>query len=708
MASEKVDLKNRQVWMEGDYSSKPVNLKNARVIEGLSTLTETTIEFLSSNDALDLQDILGQTITLGLKDEKDEDRYFTGTCISVEYVGVYQGLSHFVADVRPWLWFLTRTHENRIFQEKTVMDIIQEVLEEYGFWSDVEKKTSGTFKERVYCVQYKETDFDFICRLMEEEGIYYYFIQDGKKLKMVLADSISAHKPTPGTSEFEFHFKEAEYRRRNDHIFDWSEATNATTGKVTLNDYDFEKPKADMKTAKSIAKGDHKHKSYEHYRYPGHSRIEGMGEDFTKVRMEAEAVRHKLSRGAGNVRALGVGQTFKMKGHPRKKNNIEYLVTRAVHHLQIETDYEDKETKKPLFDSTIEVDEDNKDTYRIIFDVIPKTETFRAPQTTPWPQLLGMQTAIVTGPSGEEIYTDKYGRIKVQFYWDRVGQKDEKTTCWVRCVMPWTGKNWGMISIPRIGQEVAIQFEEGDPDRPICTGMLYNSDTMPPYGLPDNMTQTGIKTRSSKEGGPANYNELVFEDKKDSEFIRFHSEKDYFQTVENNAEITIGVDKQDPGDLTQIIYHTKTENIQTGDHLFTVETGNQEIFVKTDHTKTVEGTSTTTIKGDTTMTVEEGDYSQTISAGDVTREVSTGSESVTVSLGDYNLDTSVGSVVVTATTEISLTVGSNSIVIDQSGITISGIMVTVEGTATVDVASPMTTVSGDGLLTLDGGTTMIN
>ncbi|MEX0370645.1 MAG: type VI secretion system Vgr family protein, partial [Tateyamaria sp.] len=181
MAADQVELENRQVWMEGNYSSKPVNLKNARVIEGLSMLTQTTIEFVSSNDALDMQEILGKTIHLVLLDADDKERYFTGTCTSLEYVGLYQGMSHFVAEVRPWLWFLTRTHENRIFQELNVLDIIKEVMEPYGFWSDVDKRTSGTYKERVYCVQYGETDFEFISRLMEEEGIYYYFIQDQKK-----------------------------------------------------------------------------------------------------------------------------------------------------------------------------------------------------------------------------------------------------------------------------------------------------------------------------------------------------------------------------------------------------------------------------------------------------------------------------------------------------------------------------------------------
>ncbi|MEO9575331.1 MAG: type VI secretion system tip protein TssI/VgrG [Tateyamaria sp.] len=705
MAEGDLELEGRKVWMEGTYSSKPVNLKNARVIEGLSILTETTIEFLSSDEALDLQDILGSTIHLCQKDEEDEDRFFTGMCVSVDYVGLYQGLSHFVAQVRPWLWFLTRTIENRVFQEMNVLDIIQEVMSPYGFWSDVKKETTATYKPRTYCVQYNETDFDFISRLMEEEGIYYFFMQDEKKLKMVLADGISAHKPTPKIKEgkIDFAFKEGgEYRRDNDHVFDWSETTGVTTAKVTLEDYDFDQPKSQLKKAKSIPKGDHSRKSkFEHYVYPGHNRPETHNVDdaFVKVRMESEAVRHKLSRGAGNVRTLGVGQTFKLKDHPRKSNNIDYLVTRAVHHLQIETDYEDSETKKPLFPSTLPVDEDNSDTYRIVFDVIPKTEQFRAPQVTPWPRSMGLQTAVVTGPSGEEIYTDKYGRIKVQFHWDRLGSKDENTTCWVRCVMPWTGKNWGMISVPRIGQEVVIQFEEGDPDRPICTGMLYNADTMPPYALDANKTQTGIKTRSSKDGAASNYNELVFEDKKDEEFIRMHSEKDYFQTIENNAVVEIGLEKKDPGDLTQTIHNNKVEVIKTGDHMFTVETGNQWIAINTDHTETVGGDADQTI---------DGNYSQTITGGNVTREVSSGNESHTLPSGDYSLKTTAGKVSIEAGMEISLKVGGNSIVINTSGITIKGMMVKVQANAMAEVKSPMTTVKGDGMLTLKGGVTMIN
>jgi type VI secretion system secreted protein VgrG len=720
-----LELKNRSIILEGSYSPKPVMFKNARVTEGLSQVTEITVEFLSSKQDIDIGDFVGKTMSIAIDDADEEKRYFSGTCVSVEHIGVYQGMAHFVAEVRSWLWMLNRTRENRIFQDKSVLDIITEVIGDYGFSSDVKKKTTATYKKREYCVQYRETDFDFISRLMEEEGIYYFFIQDEKKEKMVLADSVSAHEPNK-EKDVEFHYREANYRRRADHVFEWNEAARITTGKVTIDDYDFEKPKSDLKAVNAIPKGKHSYKSYEDYDYPGHIRTAGTGDTVARVRMESLAVKHAVSRGVCNVRTFGVGQTFKLKEHPRKANNDEYLIIQATHHLQIETDYEDDETSLPLIDNRIPVDERNKDTYRCFFDVIPKKVPFRAPQVTEWPEIVGMQTAMVTGPSGDEIYTDKYGRIKVQFHWDRLGKKDEKTTCFVRCVMPWTGKNWGMISIPRIGQEVAIQFEEGDPDRPVCTGMLYNADTMPPYTLPGNMTQTGIKTRSSKSGGTDNFNELVFEDKKDAEFVRMQSEKDYTQIIKNNAEIFIGLEKKDEGNLTQTIHNHKIETLKEGDHVFTVEKGNEEIFIKTDRTDVVEGKSTQTITGDTTQTVTEGnfeqtieqgnhthtistgDYSQTVETGDSTREVSSGDDTHTISMGDMTVDVSSGSVSITAGVEICLTVGGNSITIDNSGITIAGTMITVEGDATVDIGSPATTVAADGILTLDGGTTMIN
>lgn len=705
-------FENRIVRLECAVPSSKVVLKNARVSEGLSRLTETRVEILCNDKAVDLQDFIGKPMTLVLDEVTEhftENHYFSGTCVSVEFVGYYQGDLHLVAEVRPWLWFLTKKTDSRIFQEKSAPDIIKEILGDYGFSSDIIDSLTGTYKLRTYCVQYRETDFDFICRLMEEEGIYYYFKQDGDHLRLVLADSISAHSPVPNKAEIPFFFREGGgYRRDEDHIFEWSDKARITSGKVTLDDFDFTKPSSDLKTVKSIAQGTHSHKNYELYDYPGHYRETDVGDSRAKVRMEAEAVRHKRSRGVGNVRGLRVGTTFTMKDHDRTEcNGKEFLTVAAVHHLKIETDYEDAETRLNPFlepgDTTqqkqTEEEGGRTDTYRCEFETIPSAEPFRAPQETRWPAIAGLHTAIVTGPSGEEIYTDEYGRIKVQFHWDRQGQKNEQTTCWVRCVMPWTGKNWGMISIPRIGQEVVVQFEEGDPDRPICTGMLYNAETKPPYTLPDNMTQTGIVTRSTKQGSAKTFNELIFEDKKDAEFVRMQSEKDYKQIVKNNAEIEIGLEKKDDGDLTQTIHRNKTETLKTGDHTFTVEDGNQTVFIKRNHTETIEGTCDQTITGDTT---------QTITKGNLTRTVEKGNEAVTISKGNYSLDTPKGSIAEEADKEILLKVGQSSIKIDKMGITIKGGMIKIEGTNMLDAKAPMSTVKGDTLLILKGGTTMIN
>lgn len=697
-----IALKNRMLRMKGSFSSEKVFLKNARVEEGLSKLTETRVEFLSSDRNLDLQDFIGTVITLELDEGESTKHYFAGTCISVEYIGLYQGLQQFVAELRPWLWFLTKAHNNRIFQDMSAPDIITQVLGDHGFSGDVEKKLSGAYKTRVYCVQYRESDFDFISRLMEEEGIYYFFKPADGKVTLVLADSVSAHSPIPNKAEIEFQFREEQYRRRKDHIFEWADAAVVTGGKVTIDDYDFTSPNKDLKAVKAIAKGKHSHKNYEFYDYPGHIRTEGTGDTFARVKMEAEAVRHKLSRGVGNVRGLKAGASFKLKGHPRvPTGKNDFLILDAVHLLQIETDYEDTETLNNPFNKGNSADfgEMNKDTYRCEFTVIPKTEPYRAPQVTPWPAIAGLHTAEVTGPKGDEIHTDEYGRIKVQFHWDREGENDENTTCWVRVAMPWTGKNWGMIHVPRIGQEVVIQFEEGDPDRPICTGMIYNGENKPPYALPANMTQSGIVTRSTKKGSADTFNELIFEDKKQGEFVRFQSERDYMQTIKNNATITVGLEHQDGGDLTQTIHRHKTETLNTGDHTFRVEEGNQIIEIDKDHTETIEGKSTNTITGN---------YTQTIKQGNISRTVKTGNENVKVSKGNYSLKTSMGSIAEEAMQKIEMKVGQNSITIDQSGVTIKGLNIKIQGTAMFEAKSPMSTVKGDGMLILKGGMTMIN
>jgi type VI secretion system secreted protein VgrG len=298
--------------------------------------------------------------------------------------------------------------------------------------------------------------------------------------------------------------------------------------------------------------------------------------------------------------------------------------------------------------------------YNNNFTCVPATVTYRAPRLTPKPFVQGPQTAVVVGPAGEEIYTDKYGRVKVQFFWDRKGKKDENSSCWVRVAEVWAGKTWGMVFNPRIGQEVVVDFLEGDPDRPLITGRVYNADQMPPYTLPDNQTQSGVKTRSSKNGSTENFNELRFEDKKGSEDIFFHAEKDFHREVENDDDLKVLHDQ------TIEIKNNRTETVKEGNETIAIKQGNRDV------------------------TIEMGNESLKIKMGNQTTKLDLGASSTE------------------AMQSITLKVGQSSITLDQMGVTIKGMMISIQGQVQTEVKGVMTQVSGDAMLTVKGGITMIN
>ncbi len=707
MAATKVHEK-AVIWMTGSYSVKDLLFKRAEVREKLSMLTETTVEFLSKKTNVKLEDLLGKNMTIHVQTEGHKERLFTGTITSVEGLGFRDGYSHFVAELRPWYWMLTRTRDSRIFQDKSVIDIMKEVFGDHGF-GEFKDSTKATYKKRDYCVQYRESDFDFLNRLFEEEGIYYFFDHAGsdkKSEKLVLADGVSAHSPVPEKSKLDFYARDASAARRGDHVAEWARQEYVQTGKVTLQDFDFLSPSADLKTSNAIKHGKHSHNKYEAYDYPGHYRKDtGLGNSRARVRMESEAVQHALWRGAATVRTLATGATFSLKGHSKDVDSDEYLVTEATYYLQTTSGYDEVKIRHDLDANRINFPEDMNDIFSVVFGAIPKKEQFRAPLETSWPEIAGMHTAIVTGPKGEEIHTDEHGRIKVQFHWDRDGKKDDKSSCWVRVVTPWSGKNWGMIHIPRIGQEVAIQFEEGDPDRPICTGMLYNKETKPPYALPANKTQSGIKTNSSKKGG--GFNELMFEDKKDAELVRFQAEKDYEQIVKNNAEILIGLAKKDKGNLTQTVQNDVTETIKKGDHTFTIETGSQIIKIKTDKTVTIDKDKTQTVKGKNTRTITGNDTTE-IKQGNQTNTVKMGNHTNEVKMGNITVKANLGKIAMQALQSIELKCGASTIKMTPASIEIKSPMIKAQGQAMVQVKAPITQVNADAMLLLKGGITLIN
>jgi type VI secretion system secreted protein VgrG len=702
----KAILENRKLKLKGPLPENQMFIRAARVKEGLSSLSEITVEFLSPDRALDLAKIVGREMTVSVQTETDTARPFKGTCIEAEYLGLYQGYGLYTAELRPWFWFLTQTADNRIYQDLTVVDIIKKVFADNGF-ADYAASTSRSYDKRPYTVQYQETDFAFLSRLMEEEGLYYFSAVQSDKDKLFLVDGTGGHSAIADRASLAFAFAETEYRRADDHVFEWQSSEQVVPGKVTLTDYNFETPRADLKTVNALPKGNHGHKSYEIYSTPGHYRLTALGETYARVKMQERAAHHKRRSAVSNMRTLAVGHTFSLTDHPRSAENAEYLILRATHFLQIEEDEADVAAepppeRPPVLPGRLVFGPENRDMYRCQFEVQPKDTPYRAEQLTPWPQVPGILLAKVVGPPGEEIHTDKYGRIKVQFPWDRDGKNDEKSSCFVRTVMPWTGKGWGFMAVPRIGQEVAIQFEDGDPDRPICTGMLYNADTMPPYGLPANMTQSGIKTNSSKGGG--GFNELMFEDLKGSELLRFQAEKDFTQIVKNNAVVTIGLEKKDQGDLTQTIHRNRTETLKTGDNSFTVEAGNETRSISKNQSETIGKNRTQSIGENSDLTVGKN-LTETVSQN---QDSTIGSDmSVTVgsnlseTIGSSQTTKAAQSITIQAGMDITLKVGANSIKIDQTGVTVTGMLVTVD-------AKTIAKVEAGAMLGLNGKLTMIN
>ena len=678
--SKDIVFKNRQVRVNLPGGLKGY-LMRAQVEEGLSQITETTIEFMSQDIDLDLEKIIGQRMPLELDAPKDKVRYFHGTCVSAEYLGSHLGRGYFRATVRPWLWFLTRCADCRIFQDKSVIDIVKEVFRGRKF-SDFKDNTKRSYAKRDYCVQYRETDYDFIARLMEEEGVYFYFEHEKSKEVLVLADDMSAHAPIEDAREIDFYYREDEYRRGTDHIFEWRGGERVQSGKITLQDYDFEKPKSDLKAVKILTGPRHAHKSYEIYDFPGRHRDSATGEHHAKVRMEGLDATRLRAQGAGNVRQLTAGAKFKLKKHPRKSENAEYLVISARHQMQIDAEEQDREMVEAILGPLLAFDRTNSpDTFRSSFEVQPVRAPYRPPQVAPRPGIPGVQTAVVVGKKGEEIWTDKHGRVKVQFHWDREGRKDERSSCWVRTSVPWSGKSWGIAAIPRIGQEVVVQFEDGDPDRPMITGMVYNGDTKPPFSLPANQTQMGIKTNSSKGG--AGFSELVFEDKKDAEFVRLQSERDFKQIIKNDAEIEIGLQHKKPGKLKQTIHGDKTEVIREGDHSFTVAKGEEKIDIAKARTTEIGAADKLTVKDAKSDKISK----------------------------DYEID--IGKALdLKANSKITLKCGASKIEMTPSKITISAPQVDIQATATAKVTAngqlklegkSMASLKGSGMLKLEGG-----
>ena len=554
-------------------------LTQLRGQEGISRLFQFDLELLSEKPALDFSTIVGKNVTIRINQPDHTDRFFNGIVSRFSQSGGTATFTSYHAEVVPWLWLLTRTADCKIFQMMTVAEIIQAVFSNRGF-QDVRFNLSKSYPKKDYCVQYRETDFNFVSRLMEHNGLFYYFdhATKGKHTLIVLADCErgASRRVRPAVR---YQTTLGATRTDEDVVTGWTQEQEMRSAKYSLMDFNFETPRVALKVQRDPAHPLLAGQKLEMFDYPGEYTKVDAGEQIVRLRTEEEEAQRIAAKGTGTSRHFTSGYRFDLKEHPRSDMNTSYVLM-AVTHAATEASYL----------SGADGDVAN---YSNSFSCQPASIAMRSARVTPRPTIHGLQTAIVVGKSGEELLVDKYGRIKVQFHWDRQGKYDENSSCWIRVSQNWAGRRWGAVFLPRVGQEVLVEFLEGDPDQPMVTGSLYNGDQNPPYDLPGEQTKATIKSNSSKGGG--GFNELRFEDKKDSEQIYLHGQKDLDIVIEKDRR------EQVKGDRHQIVKGKRVTSVDGDEHL---KVGSNRVIEV--GSALSEKAQTIYLKGDTSVVIEAG------------------------------------------------------------------------------------------------------
>ena len=603
---------------------------------------------------VDPADIVGQTVSVGIVQDDGGKRTLTGMVNNFTLVGRNRRFTFYNATVVPHVWKLTRNFQSRIFQHKSVIDILKEVFEDF----EVKFQTQGTYEPRNYCVQYQESDFDFASRLMEEEGIYYYFDHASEMEKMIIRDDFKSPEDCPTKSDIPIVNEDLTGEIFESAIKRWQTDYKLQNGKVTMWDYHFQLPKKKLEVEKESSVDVGGNKTLEVYRFPaGYARkyddIDKSGgerSDLVKVfqdnkktvgnRLTALDAQYKNISGMSDCCTLTPGYRFQLKNHPNREFNIKYILLSVRHDAEQSPDYI--------------VGDTHPNAYINEFTCIPQgagSPEFRPALKTPKPIVYGSQTAVVVGPPGEEIFTDKYGRVKVQFHWDRQGKYDSDSACWLRVGQAWAGNRWGAMFIPRVGHEVIVHFLEGDPDQPIIVGSVYNPETMPHYELPKYKTLSYYKSRTSPDDGKG-FNEWRFEDKQGKEQVFIHSQKRMDVRVRESLYETCGGNRQE-------LIGMRTDN-QPGGNLAVSVGGNHDFHVKYDEFIGIDGKRNETVKGDV---VE--DYQSNLST-----------------VVGTNAELNAKEITLEGSMKITLRVGTSFITLDPSGVTIAGAMVKINSGGT--------------------------
>ena len=619
-------------------------LQSMSGVESISKLFCFNLTMLSEDAAISFSDIVGQRIVVTIRKPGGNLRYINAFLSRFAQTGADKRFTYYQAEAVPWLWFLTRNSDCRIFQNKSPMDIIKAIFQERGF-TDFSDRTQHALPALEYCVQYRESDFNFVSRLMEQYGIFYYFEHDEHSHILVMADSSSVHRPCPDQPQVAWVESAGPggLPEDEDVITEWRIEQELRAGKYALQDYNFETPSTNLLTNINSTVTVDGNSTYEVYDYPGKYLDLSEGNDLIQLRIQAEEAISTIATGSGTCRSFIPGYRFDLTDHYRRDFNKSYILTEIHHDATVGDSYVSGNTSVASYSS--------------FFTSIPADTVFRPQLVTPRPLVQGPQTAVVVGPPSSEIYTDKYSRVKVQFFWDRQGKHDDQSSCWIRVSQPWAGKQWGFIAIPRVGQEVIVDFLEGDPDRPIIIGRVYNAGQMPPYALPANQTQSGIKTRSSQRGASSNFNELRLEDNKGEEEFYAHAEKNLTIETEHDETRTVGNNRN------TTIQHDDTLKVQN----------NRSANINGTDSETVMRTQSITVGASRSTTVASSD------------ELEAGSE-ISQSAGSSFSITAGGEMSVNAGASVSITAGAEVSITAGGTITIVAPMVSIE--------APMVQIAG--------------
>jgi len=669
---------NRSVKVTSPPGSGEMVFAHMSHVEQISQPFHCEVGLLSESGDLDPDKILGKPLVVSLATTGATPvRHFHGVVTEFEQTGYDDRFHQYRAVMRPWFWLLTRMADCRVFQNKTVPEIFKEVCEQLEF-KDVDLRL-GTYQPLEYCVQYRETDFNFLSRLLEHEGIFYFFEHSADKHVMVLSDDVSHCKSISGYDSVPFYPASGQGAtpRERDHIQTWSFQKSFLPATFSSRDYNYEKPTPIPEGTSSISRP-YENSAYQIYDFPAGADviISRDVERLAKIRVQELQAPQMVARGSGDAAGLATGHLFKLTGHPRDSLDIQYLITSTAIDLSAAAYHAGSGGSETQFS--------------IAVTAVDAREAYRPARVTPKPMIHGTQSAVVVGPKGDEIYTDPLGRIKLQFHWDRHGKQDEKSSCFVRVGQIWAGKGWGAHYIPRIGQEVIVAFMEGDPDRPIVIGSVYNGNAPWPYGLPDNKTRSGIKSHTSRGGTGSN--ELRFEDKTGSEEVYLRAEKDHTIAVGNDENHSVGHDrsKSVKNNETTTIGKDRTESV-SGNESVTIEKdrtetvkGNETIDISKDLAQTIGGARTLSIAKDDAITVNGGRTDEV----DKDEQVSIGQKrSQNIGTNDT---LSVGQKLsINAGQSVEIVTGSASITMQQDG--------------TITVKGNNITLSGDGNITIKAG-----